>query len=561
METKNCQNCKNDFTIEPDDFSFYSKINVPPPTWCPQCRLVRRLNWQGVKHLYKNKCEKTSELLITTHSPDSLYKIYRQDIWWGDSWDPKDYGREYDFSQPFFQQLKELFVDVPLPALYTDYSTMVNSDYCNAASSCKNCYLAFRSTGAEDSAYISTVVDIKGSFDVSFSNHSELCYEILRVNKSYKAFYSQHCEDCFEIYFCSDLVGCSNCFGCINLVNKKYCIFNEQYSKEEYLNKIKEFDWSTVEGVEKCKQQALDSILKCPRKNMRGKNNSNVSGDYIFNSKNTLDSYMVGNGEDCRYCQFTKEGPISSSYDYSFFGDGAERIYESCWVGLNAYNNKFCAWNYYASDIEYSFGCHSSRNVFGCSGIRKGEYCILNKQYSKKDYEELIPKIKKHMQDMPYIDHFGRIYSYGEMLPPEFSPWAYNESTANDVLPSNQKEVEKQGMFWRVTDTKEYQNASIEIPKHSIDAPDDFVKEILKCNTCEKNYRLIPIELQFYKRFNIPIPRECFFCRDKKRTNLLNPIKIYNRICDKCKKEIQSSYSPDQPEIIYCEKCYQQEVV
>ncbi|MFA6585673.1 MAG: cytochrome C551 [Candidatus Paceibacterota bacterium] len=42
-EIKTCQNCKKDFTIEPEDFNFYEKINVPPPTFCPECRMVRRL--------------------------------------------------------------------------------------------------------------------------------------------------------------------------------------------------------------------------------------------------------------------------------------------------------------------------------------------------------------------------------------------------------------------------------------------------------------------------------------------------------------------------------------
>ena len=37
-ETKNCQNCKNDFTIEVDDFSFYEKIGVDVPKICSECR-------------------------------------------------------------------------------------------------------------------------------------------------------------------------------------------------------------------------------------------------------------------------------------------------------------------------------------------------------------------------------------------------------------------------------------------------------------------------------------------------------------------------------------------
>ena len=40
-EIRQCQNCKQDFTIEPDDFGFYEKIKVPPPTFCPLCRAQR----------------------------------------------------------------------------------------------------------------------------------------------------------------------------------------------------------------------------------------------------------------------------------------------------------------------------------------------------------------------------------------------------------------------------------------------------------------------------------------------------------------------------------------
>lgn len=46
-ETRNCQNCKQPFTIEPDDFGFYEQIKVPPPTWCSDCRLMRRMSFRN----------------------------------------------------------------------------------------------------------------------------------------------------------------------------------------------------------------------------------------------------------------------------------------------------------------------------------------------------------------------------------------------------------------------------------------------------------------------------------------------------------------------------------
>jgi len=40
-EVRICQNCKKDFTIEPEDFTFYEKIKVPPKSkeivCCEQC--------------------------------------------------------------------------------------------------------------------------------------------------------------------------------------------------------------------------------------------------------------------------------------------------------------------------------------------------------------------------------------------------------------------------------------------------------------------------------------------------------------------------------------------
>ena len=45
-ETRNCQNCKKDFTIEPDDFSFYEKMDVCQPKICPDYRARQRLSFR-----------------------------------------------------------------------------------------------------------------------------------------------------------------------------------------------------------------------------------------------------------------------------------------------------------------------------------------------------------------------------------------------------------------------------------------------------------------------------------------------------------------------------------
>ena len=559
-ENRICQNCKQSFTIELDDFGFYEKIKVPPPTFCPECRIKRRLSWQGYRIFYKRKCDFTGEMIITTYHPDSPYKVYRQDIWWSDQWDPKSYGKEIDWSRPFLEQFKELMLEVPHASLATVYSTMVRSDYCNAASACKDCYLCFKITGGENSAYLNTVVDGKNSIDCSFLNHCELSYGSININKCYKTFFSQDCTECHNIWFSRDLVGCSDCVGCINLRMKQYCIFNKQYTKEEYHRKFLGLDFGTLEDIKKFQKQTEEFMETQPRKQFHGIKNVNVSGEYISNSKNVHDSYLFSNGEDLRYCQFLKSGGAASSYDWSFFGDKSELMYECCWCGLDSSNVKFSAWNYYNQNVEYCFGCHHSRNLFGCVNMPKGEYCILNKQYTKEKYHMTVEKIKKQMKEIPYIDKVGRKYFYGEMLPAELAPWYYNEATVYEWFPTTKEKAVKEGCNWRNPDPKEYQKSTVQVPGHIKDVEDKILEAILKCIDCGKNYRIIRMELEFLRRFNLPIPLSCPLCRDRSRIKLLNPMTIFNRKCAKCGVEIKTSYAPERLEIVYCEKCYQQEV-
>ena len=43
MTEKTCKSCGNKFVIQPDDATFYQKMDLPPPTLCPECRYIRRL--------------------------------------------------------------------------------------------------------------------------------------------------------------------------------------------------------------------------------------------------------------------------------------------------------------------------------------------------------------------------------------------------------------------------------------------------------------------------------------------------------------------------------------
>ncbi|KKS11910.1 MAG: hypothetical protein UU66_C0005G0015 [Parcubacteria group bacterium GW2011_GWB1_41_5] len=128
-EKRMCQNCHGEFTIEPEDFNFYEKIKVPPPKWCPECRQQRRMAWRNEHTLYRRDCDLCKKSTVTIYSPNKPLKVYCNECWWSDGWDPASYGRDFDFSRPFFEQYKELQLEVPRMALLNKRS--INSEYTN----------------------------------------------------------------------------------------------------------------------------------------------------------------------------------------------------------------------------------------------------------------------------------------------------------------------------------------------------------------------------------------------------------------------------------------------
>lgn len=594
-ETKTCQNCKNQFVIEPEDFAFYEKIKVPPPTWCPECRFQRRVIWRNEIFFYKRICDVTEKEIFSMFASDAPLKVYDRDYWWSDKWDPMDCGKEYDFSRPFFEQLKELIQTVPWPS--RSFLNCVKSDYCMNCSNLKDCYMLFDADFSEESAYGVGVNYIKNSFDNLSLDECELCYESFACTKCFGALFSSNCESSRNVIFCKDCVNCTDCFGCVGLRNKSYCIFNKQYTKEEYFKKLAEFDLGSYRNLLELQRDIYKIYQRFPVRFMRGSHNKGVSGEYIYNSKNVLDSYMVAGGEDSRFCFFIKLQPgPKNCYDYDLFGWGAEKIYEGENVGYGSANVKFSVLTYGdVYDIEYSLHCVSgANNLFGCVGLKNKSYCILNKQYTKEGYEKLVPKIIEHMNAMPYVDGLGRIYRYGEFIPAGLCPYAYNESIAQEYLPLKQELAEKRGFKWRDPMVRNYSTTLSwkDLPDHIDEVSDAILQEVILCkvwdedqksaeeHNCTKAFRIIGPELEFYRKMKLPLPRKCFYCRHYERTRQRRPIlKKYQRQCvcnrqsiyknqaehfhgqSHCPNEFETSYAPERPEIVYCERCYQAEVV
>ena len=572
-EKRQCQNCKQGFTIEPEDFKFYEKIKVPPPTWCPKCRLVRRLIWRNERALYKRSCNNCKEDIISIHDSDSSFKVFCHKCWWSDQWDPMFFGLSYDFTKPFFNQFQSLFNKVPLVALVVS-GNQVNSDYTNFAANARNCYLYFGGGSNEQVAYSKNISFSKDCLDIFNGSKLELCYDDIQCERSYRLFFSEKCEDCNDSMFLFDCRNCQNCFGCANLRNKNYCIWNKQYNRDEYLNKLKEFELGNFENPQKLKSQFWDFCRKVIHKYANLINAQNSSGDNLFNAKNCKNCFDIFgiDSENCKYTHWVTVG-VKDSYD-NYGMPKAERVYETVAIGFDSNENSDYYFDFFvrnSSRVHYSHGCISCHDVFGCIGLQNKQYCILNKQYTKEEYKKLIPKIIEHMNNQPHIDQQGRTYKYGEFFPPSFSSFCYNETIAQEYFPLTREEALKQGYRWKEKEERNYKIdiKNKDIPNNIKDVQDDIINKVIECEhqgkcneQCTEAFKIITEELKFYRRMNLPLPHLCPNCRHYNRLKQRNPLKLWHRKCMKegCGNEFETPYAPERPEKVYCESCYNKEV-
>ncbi len=564
QETRQCQNCKIDFTIEPEDFQFYEKIQVPPPTFCPKCRLQRRLAFFNLTNLYKRRCDLCQEEKISMYAPDSPYTVYCPQCWWSDKWSPFDYGVDYDFTRPFFEQLKELWKKVPALGLSIDIPSSQTSPYANHAGHLKNCYLQFHSDYTEDSAHGFFQFHTKSIFDSSAIMLSELCYDMMNTYKS------NHCiggrnqvAESFECIFVRDANGCQSCFGSANIRNQKYQFFNEQLTKEQYQEKINQYDLGSYIGYQKAQKDATEHWKKYPPKPNYEEFNVNSTGNFVFESKNCKECFEVVGAEDSKFLLLAPAPPIKDCYDVFSWGNNLQLAYECSNAGENASNMRFVNESGIGQiDAEYTKLSNGGAHHFGCVGVKKGEYVIFNKKYPEKEYYELKEKIKKHMAEMPYVDKKGNIYKYGEFFPIELSPFAYNETFANNFLPLSKEEVEENGYAWREPEKREHKSTikASDLPDHIQDTPENILSEVIGCSSCKRGYRIIEMELNFLKKMNLPLPRQCPFCRINKKINQwVKNMRVLDRTCDKCNASFQTAFDKDDAPILYCKPCWMKE--
>jgi hypothetical protein len=338
---------------------------------------------------------------------------------------------------------------------------------------------------------------------------------------------------------------------CWNLRNKSYCIENVQYSKEEYEKRLKSFNLGSCKSIQVFKKHfeelAQKEVVHRPNFNFRV---FSSKGNYLEDCKNCNNCNTISTSEDCFNC--IRNQGLKSNIDVN--GCQFLELSGNCSsCQPSGYSLKYSSWSssHYSEYLDFCLECEY---CFGCVGLKKKKYCILNKQYTKEEYEKLKNRI---------IEDMKKRGEYGKFLPYAMSAGPFNFSTSFLYFPETKKEdILKLGGYWEDVDESNIEGMQTsELPDNIKDVPDDIINKALICPETGWRFNIAQNELSFYRENNIPLPRYHFDVRTKNQLKYLTVLRAYPYKCFYCEKDIEAYYLPEwNYQKIACEECYKQNI-
>ncbi len=292
----------------------------------------------------------------------------------------------------FLEKYTLLKKSIPVPAV--TFVGNMDSSYSNFMWLCKNCQYCFHGYKLYDSLY---AIHAWGQtlVDCLYVTESENCYECVECTKCYGSTYLIEGNNSTNCHFSALLSSCTDCFGCVGLTNKKYCIFNKQFSKGDYFEKLEELK---KEPSEKILTHMFDLKKQIPHPASQQANTENCPyGNYIYDSKNSywcFNSYYI---ENSGYNTFS--GWAKNCWDVFLFGEpnGVNELCYEHFYTARCFNSAFLTHSTDCTNCHNSTYLRNCSDCFGCVGLANKKYCILNNQLTKDQYEIAVKEIKKEL--------------------------------------------------------------------------------------------------------------------------------------------------------------------
>jgi hypothetical protein len=514
LDQRTCRITGATFQLTELERELLEKFHVPPPTVCPAERMRTLCAFNNYLNLFHGTCAATGQPILQVYRPNVSFPVYSVPYWWSDAWDASTFGRPFDFTRGFFDQMLELRNCVPQPALSVNYATLENCDFVNGCSFSKNCYLCFLCIECQDCHYCFDIRRSRDCIDCSSCYDSELCYDSTFLFNCYDIRSSFNCRDCSSCVFLRDCNGCRDCYGCFGLTGQRFCYLNQQLTEAEYREHLSRIQWDDANEM-RDRWKEFEDATAGNRRHERLLMTDDCTGDFLHHAKRAEGCERSANLENCASVLLV-DGALDAMDVYTW-GAGAELIYCSSRVGTRTHNVKLSYLVYNgASNLEYCMNCIGCRDCFGCVGLRQKQYCILNKEYSAAEYCALRARIIAQMNNPGITIEAER---YGEFFPARFSLFPFNDSDAMIFASLTQDEATQRGFAWApdIERTAYTFTSWNDVPKRTKDVSSSIVDCIFRCPASEKPLRFSARELELFNRRSLPLPRTHWLvrCRDR----------------------------------------------
>lgn len=551
-----CSNswCEELFSYDSEEEKFRARFGVEaPPAQCSVCRHRSRAIFKAATSFYRRSSDLSGKSIISIYHDSQPFPVYSIEEWWSDLWDATAYGRSWNSATDFFSQFAELSALVPRMANYN--RNCENSEYSSYAGSSRNVYYSNVCFRSEDVLYSDTIT---GSCErvldsLACFRSSDLCECILCRNVHSCAFLMR-ATDCRDCYFSYDLKGCRDCLFCSNLRNKQYYIRNQAVSRTEFnlvratvlngsrfRNSENLAEWESIISSAAHQHLELNSCEEC-------------EGDELHSCNRCQNCYFCSNTQGARNCiELAPSEKNLDSLDVTVAGVG-ELLFNSSILGGGNYFLRMCVNCRESLNLTYCIDCFSCKDCFGCIGLRNRQFCFLNKQYSPSDYTAIITEAVTRMK----ADGV-----WGDFFPRNLSPFAYNESAAQQLFPLEEKAAEEQGFCWRPSqESSPVEGIQVsEWPDLVSEISKDLLVQPMICSTSAKPFRIISQELELRRNLGVGPPVEHPEIRIAKRRGRLNPFSIRSGQCASCGATFRTAYRKSYDGRIMCTVCYQQTLV
>lgn len=536
--------------MDEEEISWYKKFNVPASPFSPKARLwhLAGIGWSAYQWWWNKHPETGAPVLSYVH-PASGIKVLPDKEWFD-----RDFSRiclEPSFTRSFFEQFRELQLQVPVNATRNvkepENSIAVLSigdvnSFFSAASSTRNC------------CYINDCVAAEDCVECSGCEHPRECYRVSHSQRMFRCFFANECMDCQSSWFIFDCRNCEFVFGGSNLRNKKYVWWNEQLTKEEWEKRFAEaktgsYVW--LEGVRQKYDQMISEQAVWPE-NFNSQVDDKSIGEYMLRCTNCRYSFFGLDSRD-NYYAFGFYNANQNMFATSIVGDNN---YQSGTNGETA-NSKFSASLMRCDDVEYSSNCYDCTHCFGCVGLRRKSFCILNKQYAEDEYWRALDELKCAMLDRG---------EYGRPLPTAFTFAYFPESGPAYYLAAEMEDWDKIGMpkfeasaegaFGELRTDKPLRQQS-DLPDDISDIGDDWLGTPIMDPVEKRPYTLLKPELEFYKRMKLAAPRGHFTSRMRNLSWMQNGGLMHKEACTNCGKELNVAINKlFKKRKLHCHDCY-----